>query len=127
MAKKKILVEFYDLDHKEDSISKSLGIDQERVKFLQKEMLYMENKTPIDKFSQEIEYMAPFCESIEEIIWISFLLGTNRCSSDCPVKKAIPIPISLGNMPPELRRMLEHLENKYKGLFGPPSGPDETE
>ena len=106
--------ELLNINHTETSVPKALGISEDRIKNLRKEYLYMDEEMNLDKFTSSMAYMLQYCESIEEVIYIAFELGANRCSAKCPITKGgIPLPPSF--LPPELR---EALEKKLRDLFG---------
>jgi len=88
----KAYFELLQMDSSKDSVYGALGISEERFKALRKEMLFMEDDEKPKRISDSMKYMIQFCESIEEVIWVSYDIGKSSCS-DCPVQR---LPMARG-------------------------------
>lgn len=102
MAKK--YFELLNVDHDKDSISEALGITEERLVLLKKEMYYAFHEQEKSCVTTRITYLLQFCESLEEVIYITFLIGVNEAERKRNFANILPVPSSF--LPPELKSMI---------------------
>ena len=101
--------ELLNLDNDKEYSWEALGISEERFEVLEKELIYEANQDKRQKISQNLAYLAKQCESLEELVYISFAFGkrVSRCS-------AVPIPIPK-HMAGKLEETLDDLLRKLTG------------
>jgi hypothetical protein len=97
---KKAYFQLLNVDHTQEYLPDAFHISAERLKFLKKEILYVNKEMDFDKHSKAIEYLLQFCESLEEVIFMTHYLSNSRMK--CP---RIPLPVPEGF----IRSLLESL------------------
>lgn len=111
MAKK--YFELLNIDDTKEYSWEALGISEERFEVLEKELIYEANQEKRQKISQNLAYLAKQCESLEELVYVSFAFG-KRSRSHCT---AFPIPIP-SHLAGKLENMLEDLAKRMRGEEG---------
>lgn len=86
--------ELLNVNHEAESASQALGIQQKRIELLKKEFYYMIQELELNRTTKQITHMLQFCESLEEVIFMSMMIGDN--CSNCPIANhGIPIQMRL--------------------------------
>lgn len=105
--------ELLNIHHDKETTWEALGISEERYDFLEKELIYEAHQKKRTKISQSLAYLAKQCESIEELMYISFALG-KALNRQCP-SFALPLP---SHMTGPLGEMIEDLVKRMRGEEG---------